>query len=65
MTARAIDPMGTYVDYLTVTRWSIDATDNTIHMYNDKELIASVPGDWIVRILPHDVEIDPGVEARE
>ena len=64
MSIKAIDPVGVTVEYLGGIRWSIDASDQTIHIYGEREVIAIVPGDWIVSVLPH-IEVDPGVEARE
>lgn len=63
MTAKAIDPLGVTVIYPQATRWYVNAIENTIRIYSGDELIAEVPGDWLVRIEPA-TELDPGVATR-
>lgn len=61
---RAIDELGVTVDYVTATRWSIDAAEGRIDIWTYDDLTASVPGQWLVRVLPFS-QVDPGVNARE
>lgn len=60
----AIDEIGVTVVYPTVTAWSVDAPTDTIRLYSESEHTATVPGHWIVRIIP-DGRVDPGVEASD
>lgn len=64
MTVRAIDPLGVTVDYPTANRWTINAAGDTIHLYDHKEIVAVLPGHYIVSVLPFS-QTDPGVEARD
>lgn len=61
---RAIDEIGQTVEYVQATRWAESVADSTIHLYADKEIVAIVPGHWIVSVVPFS-QIDPGVEARD
>ena len=64
MSIKAIDPMGVFVEYPQANRWAYDHTNDTIHLYSDTEIVAILPGDWIVTVIPFS-QVDPGVEARE
>lgn len=61
---RAIDEIGQIVDYVTANRWAYDPKEHTIHIYEFGDLVASVPGSWLVGNSPAG-QTDPGVEARD
>lgn len=61
---RAIDTLGQTIDYVQASRYRVDHAQDTIHLYEHNTLIAVVPGDWIVKVVPFS-QVDPGVEARE
>lgn len=59
---RAMDPIGQTVDYVQATHYSVDANTGEVTIHAAGEIVAVVPGDWLVKEMPA-TEVDPGVEG--